>query len=260
MAKESKEIILYHRAYRRLPGSFGKFLWQFILIAVPLSLLSIFFYPLITSHVSIITRDILAPYFSSGAIKMTDIEYIPGIGLIYFLDLPGVFPSHINALVNTVIAALLVAVSPFIKRAKPLMIFLIYMFFLYLLASLCFLYFPEKFPYRLSDYAHLYMMQEISIWFFIPLIMGLAVLPLPTTIASKVLVMCVTYLYAILFGLVRYVVFLFILSKVSMIYMPIFFFGLGPLVDFVYVVGIYSIYLNRLSIDLRGQFTTWKWQ
>jgi len=37
------------------------------------------------------------------------------------------------------------------------------------------------------------------------------------------------------------------------------FFALGPFADFVYVVSIYSIYLNRLAVKLKATPETWQW-
>ena len=37
------------------------------------------------------------------------------------------------------------------------------------------------------------------------------------------------------------------------------FFALGPLLDFVYVVAIYSLHLNVLALRLRRRPETWRW-
>jgi hypothetical protein len=103
------------------------------------------------------------------------------------------------------------------------------------------------------------MIQQISIWFFVPLIMGVGVMPLPGTIMSKIATMIVTYIYSLAFGAFRYVVFLFILSKISLLYMSILFFVLGPLLDFVYVVGIYSVYVTKLAARIQEDYSLWKW-
>ena len=57
----------------------------------------------------------------------------------------------------------------------------------------------------------------------------------------------------------RYAVFLWMLDRFSVLYMAVMFFALGPFADFVYVVSIYSLYLNRLALRLKRSPETWQW-
>jgi hypothetical protein len=41
--------------------------------------------------------------------------------------------------------------------------------------------------------------------------------------------------------------------------MALLYFAFGPLIDFVYIVGIFSIYSNRLAEKLQGSIKAWKW-
>lgn len=260
MSRESKATMLYHRSYRKFSGSAMVFLPQFLFISLPISLITILFYPEITQKICQITMVILSPFFSQDSLMIFDMPFIKIIGSIFFLSVPGHFPTFMLSLINAVISLLLLIFLPRVERAKPLMIFLIVVAFIHLLSSLYFLIFPSLFPYEASDYSNLYMLQEVAIWFFIPIIMGLAILPLPSSLVSKIFVMVGTYIYSVIFGLIRYCVFLFILAKISMLYMALLFFILGPLIDFIYIVGIYSLYTNRLANKLKGDFAIWKWQ
>jgi hypothetical protein len=96
-------------------------------------------------------------------------------------------------------------------------------------------------------------------WLFLPLILSMAILLFPTRIFPKLALILVTLVYSIIFGTLRYIIFLFILSKFSIIYMALLFFCFGPLIDFVYIVGIYSYYGSRHAINLRKNRTVWKW-
>lgn len=96
-------------------------------------------------------------------------------------------------------------------------------------------------------------------WLFIPFILGLAVLLLPAPFFSKLTLIFFTIIYSIVFGTLRYIIFLFIVSKFSVIYMALLFFAFGPLIDFIYIVGIYSFYSNRLAKTLKNNETVWKW-
>jgi hypothetical protein len=96
-------------------------------------------------------------------------------------------------------------------------------------------------------------------WFFVPVIMELAILPIPSSIFSKGIIIFLTVLYSILFGIVRYIVFLFVIAKFSYIFMPVLYFSFGPLVDFVYIVGIYSLYVSKVAERITKDFRIWKW-
>lgn len=260
MNKELKSIMLYHRSYRTFSGSAKSFFFQLLFISVPFSLLTVFFYPDITGEICRITMNILSPLLFADSIIIFEMPFIEFIGDISFLYVPGSFPPFYLTLINVAVGLILLIFLPQVERAKPLVIFLIVLSFIHVAASFYFLFFPAQFPYEAVDYSSLYMLQEVVIWFFVPIIMGFAILPLPASLISKIFVMIISYVYSIAFGLVRYCVFLFILAKISMLYMAGLFFLFGPLIDFIYVVGIYSLYANRVANNLKGDFVIWKWQ
>ena len=68
-------------------------------------------------------------------------------------------------------------------------------------------------------------------------------------------------LYSIVFGTVRYMVFLYFLYRFSMIYMALFYFMIGPMFDFLYLVMIYAVFVNRMIgvYDSRKGKEAWKW-
>jgi hypothetical protein len=257
MSIVAKSVILSHRSYRKISTSARPFVFQFFFIAVPLSLMVVFFYPEITMAVCEIARTILSPSFDRDALRIVSYTYV--IGHASYITLPGTFPSILFSFINAIVSLLLLVLLPAIERFKPLIIFCIVVSFIMFLSSVFFIFLPDQFPYQASDYSDLYIKQQISIWFFVPIIMGLAVLPLPSSLLSKVITMVTTFLYSLAFGTVRYVVFLFIIGKISLLYMAILFFVLGPLVDFVYIVGIYSVYAARVARNIKGNFTLWKW-
>ena len=260
MVKELKSNILYHRSYRKLQGRLKSFLLQFLLFAVPLSAITIFFYPQITHTICQITENILAPIFLEGEVKIAEIEYINAIGNISFIQLPSNFPTFAFSMINAIVCLAILILIPYVENSKPAVILVIIISSIQFISALFFLIFPLLFPYQAVDYSRLYMIQQISIWFFVPILMGLAVLPLPSSLESKFFTLAITYIYSLIFGTVRYVVFLFILGRISLLYMAVLFFLLGPLIDFVYIVGAYSIHVTRLANKIKGDFSLWKWQ
>ncbi len=87
----------------------------------------------------------------------------------------------------------------------------------------------------------------------------MAITPLPSTLFSKLVVNISVLFYSLVFGIVRYAVFLNILSKISFLFMAVLFFAFGPLLDFFYMVGIYSFYLCRISKKAGNNLEIWKW-
>jgi hypothetical protein len=257
MNKTTKSIILYHRSYRKVSGTPGMFSLQFFLLALPLSLLVVFYFPEITRAVSHIARTVLAPFFPLDVLALVQVPYMNKT--VSFIDLPSVHPTRGFSAANAAVSLILLAVLPRIKHAKHVFIFLIVVAFINAVSSLFFTFFPYRFPYEAVDYSELYIKQQIGIWFFVPIIMGLAILPLPSTVTSKVVTLGASFCYSLLFGMLRYAVFLYILTKATLLSMAVLFFVLGPLVDFVYIVGIYSIHIARLANKMKGNFASWKW-
>lgn len=259
MSKEKKSIILYHRSYRKLPGSVRSFFIHYALLAAPLSALVVVFYPELTLCVSRIAVSVLSPFYAPETLKIIGAPYISIIGDVSLVWVPGRYPTILFSLLNVLACVLLLVVLPRIKQYKPLIILGIIITCVHLISSLFFLFVPQHFPYEAVDYSELYMKQQIGIWFFVPLILGIAILHLPSSLFSKCGSMLAVYFYSLVFGTIRYAIFLFVLSKISMLYMALLFFALGPLIDFVYVVGIYSMHVTRFADKIHSDFALWKW-
>ena len=77
----------------------------------------------------------------------------------------------------------------------------------------------------------------------------------------KLLTLLAIMLYSIVFGTVRYVIFIWLLYRFSVIYMAFFYFMIGPMFDFLYLVMIYAVFVNRMIgvYDSRKGEEVWKW-
>jgi len=235
----------------------GFFVMQFFMFAFPLSLMVAILFPVMTHALSRMAQAVLAPYFPPDTLTVVQNPFLNRTA--FFLALPSVHPSKLFAAVNAVVSLIILFMLPRLRHAKHVFIFLVVVFFINIVSSLFFTFFPERFPYQASDYSELYIKQQVGIWFFAPLIMGLAILPLPASALSKLATLGAAFCYSLVFGTIRYIAFLFILTKATLLCMAILFFVFGPLVDFIYIVGIYSVYVTRLAKKLKGDFTTWKW-
>ena len=77
----------------------------------------------------------------------------------------------------------------------------------------------------------------------------------------KLLTLLAIMLYSIVFGTVRYVIFIWLLYRFSVICMAFFYFMIGPMFDFLYLVMIYAVFVNRMIgvYDSRKGEEVWKW-
>jgi len=122
--------------------------------------------------------------------------------------------------------------------------------------------FSVHFPYTASDYSDLYIKQEVSLWISYLIISGLITGFIGfKDILRKMIVMISIMLYSFLFGIVRYIFFLYVIHEFSILFMPVLFFTLGPFFDFLYFVFFYGIYVDKAvkryaSAKGRGQ---WEW-
>jgi hypothetical protein len=252
-----KTIIYFHRSYRKITGSGKVFVIEFITVSLFLSLLILFAYPTITHHMSLAAQSVLSHYYPTGSINVLKKTFL--LGDISFLDIDGTYPTALLSLINFIVSLYLVIYLPTVKRDKNIAIYLLFLAAINLVSALFFTISPSEFPYTASEFSEFYIKSEISMWLFIPFILGLAVLLLPSRFFSKLMLILFAVVYSVVFGTLRYIIFLFIVSKFSVIYMALLFFAFGPLIDFIYIVGIYSYYGNRLAKTLKNNDSVWKW-
>jgi len=253
----SKTIIYYHRAYRKITSSGRVFTLEFLAITLPLVLLILLLYPLITERICLLAKDILSSYYPSGAIKLIKQAYL--LGDITIIDSPETFPSFLTSFINLIVSLGLIIILPRVRKNKNIAIYLLYLAVINLVSSLFFILFSTHFPYPAVRFSDLYIKTEISMWLFIPVILGMAFLPLPSSIFPKLGLIIFTLIYSVIFGALRYIIFLFIIYKFSVIYMALLYFAFGPFIDFVYIVGIYCFYNTKLAHNLKGKESVWKW-
>jgi hypothetical protein len=253
----SKAIIYYHRAYRKITGSGWIFLVQLLAVTLPISFLILIGYPFITKQMSLVSLAILSPYYEHGALKIIEDVFL--LGNVSLIDIDGTYPSALMSLINFLVSLSLILFLPFVKKGKNIAIYFVFLAAINLCSALFFTLSPYEFPYTGAEFSKFYLQSEISMWLFIPFILGMAVTLLPTPISLRLILIFSAIIYSIVFGTLRYIIFLFIISKCSVIYMALLFFAFGPLIDFVYIVGIYSFYNNRLASNLKSSNSIWKW-
>ena len=254
-----KDKINFARTYRKLSSDKISELLTFFICIIPFFLGILFFYPEITLMISKVAAAVLKPYYDYPVIIVNKAEYIKAIGPIYFISLPGSIPSMEFSIINLLGSIIGLLILPHINRMKPLVIFSIVTLLTHLTSSVFFTFNPQYFPYDLVDYSNLYMKQQIGIYLFTIIVIGMAISLLPGKKLTKFFTISLVFGYSLIFGTVRYIFFIYILSKISLIYMASLFFTFGPFVDFLYVVCIYSLFLNKTSQKVTADMEVWQW-
>lgn len=254
-----KSPIYYHRSYRKLHHiSKNYFIIAFLLLTALCDFIIILTYPKLTQIISNTAKYILSFSIPEGSIEIINKKFI--YRNVYMLDLPGNYPSSLFSFVSAVISLLTMFLVPQIKRiTKPVTIWIVTVSFINFVSSLFFIFLPDYFPYGVAVFSELYIKAEISIWLLIPLVMTIAIMPLPSKMQTKFAIIACTLSYSIIFGCLRYIVFLYLLGKLSYLFMALMFFIFGPLLDFIYVVGIYSYYVNIVSNQVKKDMKVWEW-
>lgn len=258
-----KEKIFYSRTYRYLSANKIESILYLLILVLPCLILLLLNYGKLSVLVSDITARILELMVPGIEINYSTVEFIPFLEKIKIVVLPTKLPTFTFTTVNICISFLLLLFSRYRKiNNNPLGIFLGIMIFIHIINCTYFLFASEVFPYTAKDYSKLYMQQQIGIWISFLIIIGFVISILGY---KKLFLRIITFfgvmIYSFLFGLLRYILVLYVVYKFSLLYVAIFFFALGPFFDFLYLVSLYAFFVNKM-IDVydgekeRGQ---WKW-
>jgi len=254
----TKSLIYYHRSYRKITRPRRLFLFQFLLVVVPITLIILIFYPEITKQMCLIARNILLPSFPPGALEIIQQTFLLNKD-VYLLIGPESYPSTLTSFISSLVMLVLIFILQGVKIDKNIAIFATFSAVIHMSSTIYFTLVPYMFAYTFTDFAELYVKTIICIWLFIPCIMSMAILPLPASFFPKLFLIILTLIYSFIFTTLRYAIFLYILSKFSFIYMALLFFAFGPLIDFIYIVGIYAVYTTYLAQKLKANELVWKW-
>lgn len=254
-----KDRIHYHRSYKRLGRVRRPSLYAFLLLVALLdAAIARWHAPLLDAFVARVGE--LASR-AGVATSVTHWEFLPvWIRSMPVLDAAGAFPSRRLALIAFVVTVLVVLVLPKLRFVpKVLRVYVVFLALLEVVSSAFFVLVPQSFPYDVLDFSLLYMGTQFGTWLLMPVVMGVALAPLQTPVLERFGVVLATTAYAAVFGAVRYASFLFLLRGLTVLHMAALFFALGPLIDFVYLVSIYSVYVNVVALRLRDRPETWRW-
>lgn len=246
--KFEKVKIFYSRQYRRLKLNKLATSLYLLFFVLPVLLLILFNLDNLTMYMSKLAAKVLFDYYPSLNINIVA-DKVGILGQVFYVDLPGHYPSFNFVVLNIVaILIMLVVFNNFKSRGSIITIFFNIALGTHLINCLYFIFAQEFFPYTALEYSELYIKQQIGVWVVFTLLTGLSTSFFTgVNVLYKMLALIVTMLYSIVFGVVRYVLFLFILQKYSLLYMANMFFTFGPFFDFLYLVGIYALFINKVT-------------
>jgi len=180
------------------------------------------------------------------------------LGNIYLVDFFGKYPSSLFTVSTGAVCLLVLILNQKLRRIpRSVSYYFAFVFFITLVSSVFFYFMPDNFPYGVRNFSDLYIKTEIGIWLLLPVIMSISLAPLPSSIFEKFLITLSALAYSMVFGFVRYIIFLYILKKFSYIFMPTMFIAFDPPLDTIYFVGIYSWYASRISQRINGRLSVW---
>ncbi len=243
------------RSYRTLSRETKTLICELIALCALFYSVIFLAYPSLIAGISKITQKILVFALSLSETRFTPLSVF--WTQIETLVLQETSPSFLLCDILFVISLGLLIFSVKTKKAKPLAYFLTFFSVINLIAALCFLFAPHKLPYTLNYFTEIYIRTEVIIWLIIPFLLSSVLLMLPTSLLSKVALIGLTLLYSIVFGIARYICFIVLLKKFSMILMPVLFFSFGPFLDLIYIVGAYSLYMKWASHHLAKKREVW---
>lgn len=261
-----KTQIFYSRPYRHLAPDSKVRLFFLLACVLPCTILFLYFYSRISYLLAGWVNGVLTAAIPESSLAIAYTEFLPIFGGIYYVQAPGSLPSLHELTINLGATLLLLFICLFPSRKKkggtPLSIYFTIILLIHLIAVIFFLFAKDFYPYSAVQYSELYIKQQVSIWLSFLVVSGLIVGILGYgSITGRLVAYIGTMAYSFLFGCVRCLVSMFIISKVSMLYMATLFFSLGPLFDFLYLVCFYSIYINAQvkRFDQREGRSKWHW-
>lgn len=257
-----KEYINYSRDYRHLKGNVVLYIIQLIVVLVPVTVGYLFVYNQLSYYVSGFVAGVLEDVIGVNA-SIAAVDYFPKFGDVYCVQMQGKSPSFVFSVINLVVSLVLAIICSKVKtKNKNVMIFVTFTLSIHVISSAFFVIFgAERFPYNLNDYSELYMKQQIIVWLMILIVYWICTSFVSGINIFRVLSYIALAGMSLVFGTARYIVYMFVLSQASYIYMAILYFSLGVLFDFMIMVGVYAIYMKRASsiYKKKSHGGLWEW-
>ncbi|MCX7758422.1 MAG: hypothetical protein N2169_02245 [bacterium] len=259
MKKSLMKYVHFHRYGRRISINVFFFILSCLILLVFNFYLGVYSYYEFNSFFI----DFLADYLQSYKIESFSISFFEKYTIsLKYIFIEGRYPNIYDSMFVLVFFGIL-GVVLYSYRRKILPFFVWYIFFIIPLFSsvFYFLLFYKYFPYTVREFSILYILLHLGINFFIVSINSFLLSLVTISLGQvffNILFSAFIILYSIVFGYLRYYVFLLILNKFSYLYFANLFFTFGPLIDFIYVISFYSLYTSLLVKFIYRDTNLWK--
>lgn len=242
-----KVMIYYTRTYRHLKSNILKSVLFLVLLVLPVFLLTALNLYRITHFISSFGVSILGSLFPGIPMVITK-DYFSFLGEIEYISTPTIYPDMSLILLNfLIVVALMIILGTGGRKGRPVAIFAMLSSVVHLVNCIYFIFAQNYFPYEAYQFSNLYIKQQIGIWLTFILLAGVVTAFLGNRgYLYKILTFFTIMIYSFVFGTIRYVLFLFLLQKFSVLYMAPMYFVFGPLFDFLYFVIIYAVFVDKM--------------
>lgn len=243
-----KRKIYYSRTYRRLQRFGVKEILIVATMIIPALILFFIFLSKLTMFMSWAAVKVLSAEFDGILAQIVQMK-VPFFGKIFIVEMPTIYPDKFQIFMNLIIMCIFFLILGTGKRkTKPLSIFLMITVVIHMINCLFLLFASNFFPYTVYQYSDLYIKQQIGIWFIFIILAGMVTGCVGRKgFLTKFFAFVSIMIYSLVFGVIRYILFLYLLQRFSILYMALMFFVLGPFFDFLYLVGIYALFINRIE-------------
>ncbi len=233
------------------------YLLQAFLVAVVADVLLLWQMPLILSwHTRVVGRllDIAEVPWSVGR----DLAVLPGItGTLIRTDYLSyeLHPLYPWVFTGAAVVLFLVSYRFMIPPLRPLLFLIpgglvVTLFYLKVVS-------PEL-PYSPEDFSAIWYRGECYLWLLIPWIFGLGLFTLRVPFRLKLPWLVLVFAYSLLWSAIRLATGLATFYYFGGIWMPMFYFIFGFLADFLYIVAIYSLAMDRAAVFLIKEREVWE--
>lgn len=117
----------------------------------------------------------------------------------------------------------------------------------------------HSFPYTTADFAAVWMKAEFCLWLIAPFLFAIALSPLPFSPIRTLAYSATAVAYAMWFSVVRLAVLLALFHIAGLVWFVPAYFLVGFLVDFTFIVAVYSLAVSAAAEVVARKREVWLW-
>jgi hypothetical protein len=257
-----KKTIWYSRTYRTLQTDLLSAAKFTLFLVIPVLIILVLNLDWISYFMCNLAQRLISAELPQKELLVETTTFVP-FGEISVLSFECGLPTPNEIAVNIVVViAAITAMALSRMRGRPLMVYLLFSFMVHIISCVFFAFERNSIVYTGREFSEIFMKQQLGIWILFVVLMGVVLaLYSGRGVLHKVLAFLTVMVWSGLLGVLRYIVFMYILARLSALYMADMYFVTGPIFDFLYLVGIYSIYSNRMQkiFESPEGESEWKW-